>query len=252
MQQQQLTFLHGFMGHPSDWNDLRSQLEGTSFSSDQSIVMGALEIEPACDWSGGLEKLALKVSCPSVLVGYSMGARLALGLAVEFPEKVNGLILISGNLGIESDDLRNQRLKHDRSLASEMESLSNSIQKKEFLKRWYQQSVFATVSDSVRHHEMNRKLEKNDWVKWSRTLQTFSVARQPNYWQCLNSIKVPVWMIAGQKDEKYQEIAKRFWLQSRMEHSKSVIVPDSGHIVHREQPEAVVKEIRSFLNEPFC
>jgi len=252
VQQQHLTFLHGFMGHPSDWDDLRSQLDATSFSSAQSVVMNSLGIEPADDWSVGLEKLASKVSSPSVLVGYSMGARLALSLAVEFPEKVKGLILISGNPGIDSDDLRKKRLKHDCSLASEMENLSNSIQKKAFLERWYQQSVFATVSDSVRQHEMNRKLKQDDWMKWSRTLQTFSVARQPNYWQCLNSIKVPVWMIAGKKDEKYQEISIRFWLQSRMDHSKSVIVPDSGHIVHREQPEAVVKEIRSFLNEPFC
>jgi 2-succinyl-6-hydroxy-2,4-cyclohexadiene-1-carboxylate synthase len=115
-----------------------------------------------------------------------------------------------------------------------------------FLEKWYQQPVFATIPDQVRNSEIARKLQHDDAL-WSKVLRTFSVAEQPNYWPRLNSIEVPVWLVAGEKDEKYSSIARRIVDESQSNNRKAVIVKQSGHIVHREQTEELAQIIGDFL-----
>ena len=88
--------------------------------------------------------------------------------------------------------------------AGRLEKLVSPEQREVFLEKWYQQPVFATIPDQVRNSEIARKLQ-HDHALWSKVLRTFSVAEQPNYWPRLNAIEVPVWMVAGQKDEKYSK-----------------------------------------------
>ena len=234
------------MGHPSDWDELRCSLDAEFADWKQTLAIHAPEIQPAKDWESGIGKLAEQVPDGSVVIGYSMGARLALALALEFPKRVSGLILVSGNPGIESDSQRSQRREHDRALANKIESLSSPEERRAFLEKWYQQSVFETISDEVRCSEVVRKLQRNNSDLWPTILRTFSVAEQPNYWPCLTSIEIPVCLVAGQKDKKYSDIAMRFAEESNSNDVHTVIVPESGHIVHRERTEAFAKIVGEF------
>jgi 2-succinyl-6-hydroxy-2,4-cyclohexadiene-1-carboxylate synthase len=234
------------MGHPTDWDEIRCCVDTEIGGFSHPLEIHAPEIQPAKDWDTGISKLAEQVPDHSIVIGYSMGARLALALAIEFPERIAGLMLISGNPGIESDDQRKQRFEHDSVLAGRLEKLVSPEQREVFLEMWYQQPVFATIPDQVRNSEIARKLQ-HDHALWSKVLRTFSVAEQPNYWPRLNAIEVPIWMVAGQNDEKYSSIARRIVDESQSSKSKAVIVKQSGHIVHREQTQGLVQIIGEFL-----
>ena len=124
------------MGHPTDWDEIRCCVNTEIGGFTHPLEIHAPEIQPAKTWDSGIRKLAGRDSDQSLVVGYSMGARLALALAIEFAERIGGLILISGNPGIESDDQRKQRSEHDSVLAGRLEKLASSEQRKVFLEYW--------------------------------------------------------------------------------------------------------------------
>ena len=229
------------MGRSSDWDDLRTRLHDV----DSKIETCAIEIKKAADWGSGIKQLATEIPAGSILVGYSMGARIALALAIEYPQKIAGLIFVSGNPGLETEDARSERLAADLRLADQMEDLKDQESIGTFLNRWYQQFVFDNVPDYVKIDEIRRK-SKLDISHWAILLRTFSVGRQPNFWPRLKELSIPFCAVAGEADEKYKGIASRI----ATGFSSSVViqtVAECGHIVHREKPDELVHIVRNFL-----
>ncbi len=240
--QPELIFFHGFMGRSSDWNDIRGRLH----QSDAKIGTSAVDIQSAENWESGIDGLAAGISHGSILVGYSMGARIALGLAVKYPQTIGGVVLISGNPGLESVDARRQRLAADLRLADQIDKLSDRASVEQFLNQWYQQSVFAGVPESVKSEEIRCKANFDCRI-WPDLLRTFSVARQPDFWPHLKKLSIPFCVVAGETDEKYNRIAARMGREATSRVSIQ-IVPNSGHIVHREQPDRLVQIVQDFLS----
>jgi 2-succinyl-6-hydroxy-2,4-cyclohexadiene-1-carboxylate synthase len=222
------------MGHPSDWDEVRTALPEYDTT--------AIAIQPAADWQATVKQLADSISPSSIIVGYSMGARLALGVALEAAECCCGLIFVSGNPGIESEQDREQRWLVDQQVAERLETQPLGT----FLNDWYQASVFAGMPDEVRLAEINRKLSQSS-SDWPSILRTNSVSKQPNYWPRLKELAMPTLVVAGEQDEKYRNISLRFDEETSA-NIESSIVPDCGHIVHREQPEAFVEIVRQFVD----
>ncbi|MEM8666282.1 MAG: alpha/beta fold hydrolase [Planctomycetota bacterium] len=236
-----LTFLHGFMGHPSDWDQIRDGF----FDHETSAV----SLPEAEDWATSIHALARTLPQKSILVGYSMGARMALGLALEYPGRCEGLVFLSGNPGLESDDERERRRNVDLKIAHRLETDSLD----QFLTDWYSLPVFATVSESVRQAEQQRKRQmqrdgQSTRQQWARMLRANSVSTQPNYWPRLEELSVPVLLVAGERDEKYRKIIERFAECLAIVSPTVRIVPHCGHIVHREDPDALTKNLREFLD----
>ena len=221
------------MGHPSDWDDVRAALP--------EFETTAVEIKSANDWQSAVKRLAESIPPGSIIVGYSMGARLALGLAFEDPDRFKGLVFVSGNPGLESETEREARWYSDRRLAERIEAGSL----KPFLNDWYQSSVFSGLPDDVRRSEIARKLAQSS-KDWPSVLQACSVARQPNYWPRLSELAIPTLVVAGERDEKYRQIADRI---REVKNVLVSVVPNSGHIVHREQRTALVDLIREFASK---
>jgi 2-succinyl-6-hydroxy-2,4-cyclohexadiene-1-carboxylate synthase len=234
MQRPILTFIHGFMGHPSDWDDVRAALP--------EFETSALEVRPALDWQSTVAQLADQILEPSVVIGYSMGARLALGIALEHDQKCAGLGLVSGNPGLETKEAREQRWASDQQIAFQLQRLDEESVST-FLSQWYKADVFATVPAEIRQAEIARKRERFS-TDWAKVLQACSVARQPDYWPRLQQLSIPTNFIAGELDEKYRSIAVRFASEANSVHVSKKIVPNCGHIVHREQPDVLVQAIR--------
>lgn len=235
--QRQLVFIHGFMGHASDWDDLRALLP--EFDSR------AINIDVASDWQATVKSLADSMEAGSVVVGYSMGARLALGVAIEFTEKCAGLVFVSGNPGLESAEARSERELSDEQIASRIEQ----GQLDSFLEKWYQASVFKSLPEELRRDEIQRKLER-DPEDWATLLRVNSVSQQPNYWLRLAELAMPTLVVAGRRDEKYNQIAERFQATVALNHVKTKRLADCGHMVHREQPDKLAALIREFMTTP--
>jgi len=235
VQQPKLTFIHGFMGLPCDWDDVRAAL--TEFETS------GVEIGLAPDWQSSVRQLAKAIPSRSILVGYSMGARLALGVATESPEKVAGLIFVSGNPGLETLQAREQRREADERVAARIE-VEPLLQ---FLTDWYRGSVFAALPEELRRLEIATKLVRPS-SHWPAILRTNSVSQQPNYWPRLKELTMPTLVVAGELDEKYRKIAQRIQQECSSPKLSAKVVRNCGHIVHREQPEAFCKLIRDFAS----
>src|SRR5207244_5173075 len=78
---------------------------------------------------------------PARYVGYSMGGRLCLRLALDRPEVVQRLVLVSASPGIQDDGERAARRDADERLARQIERDGADV----FLERWIAQPLFATL-----------------------------------------------------------------------------------------------------------
>ncbi len=226
------------MGHPTDWDSQRKLLE----ASLDDVKTSAVAITPAENWQASVLALSRKIPNQSILCGYSMGARLALGMALDFPESCSGLIFVSGNPGLESDIDRQERWAADQNIAKQVAVKPAQS----FLENWYQQPVFATVPAPIRQSETERKLS-NYSEMWPEILRTLSVSKQPNFWPRLNELTIPVLILAGQNDKKYKQIALRIGKENDSDHLSIEIVPESGHLPHREQPHLFSQIVSKFI-----
>lgn len=228
--------LHGFMGDPSDWDLVRSELP------EYEIVTPT--ITPAPDWDAGVGQLAADLPDRSLFVGYSMGARLCLAIALSRPEICAGLVFVSGNPGIEDESARDTRYAGDCKIADRIDAQP----RRDFLHSWYTEStVFRSLSPDVRDDEIERKsmASSNDW---SDILRTYSIGRQPDFWSRLSELQVPVMAIAGMLDRKYANIILRMGTLPTI---SARIVPACGHIVHREQPHVFLRLLQEFIESHF-
>lgn len=228
-----ISFLHGFMGDPSDWDWVRSEL------SDYDTV--APLIRPAEDWNAGVLQLIAELPSRSVIVGYSMGARLSLAIALRKPDMCERLFFVSGNPGLEDEKARERRYKHDCGIADRIASEP----RREFLNYWYTAPVFESLTPEVRQDEIDRKSQR-DSDDWGAILRTYSVAKQPDYWPRLGELSMPTRAIAGVHDRKYQHIIERMGNEPNIDVR---LVESCGHIVHREQPHTFLKLLKQFLSD---
>ena len=224
------------MGHPTDWDEVRAALP--------EFETSAVEVRAGDDWQSTVNQLAESIPADSIIVGYSMGARLGLGVALVKPQRFGGLIFVSGHPGLESAQDREQRWLADQRVAECIESEPAES----FLNQWYQASVFANLPEEIRRAEIARKLARSS-DDWPSILRACSVAKQPNYWPRLSELSIPTLVVAGERDEKYRKIAVRIREEASLEALSVTIVPNAGHIVHREQQAAMVDLIREFASK---
>jgi 2-succinyl-6-hydroxy-2,4-cyclohexadiene-1-carboxylate synthase len=105
--------VHGFLGQPNDWKVLYPSLLPIKkmISVDlYKIATPALGFE---SWALSLNKQALEDSAPRILLGYSLGGRLALHALLQQPKIWDGAIFISTHGGIEHSAEKQNRLKED-------------------------------------------------------------------------------------------------------------------------------------------
>ena len=101
-----IILLHGMLGTPADWSGVCQAWQGEPQPT-------AVTLPVAADWSHGICQLLANLPQQSVLVGYSLGARVALGCVLAAPQRFRGLCLISGSPGLESDADRALRQVQD-------------------------------------------------------------------------------------------------------------------------------------------
>jgi 2-succinyl-6-hydroxy-2,4-cyclohexadiene-1-carboxylate synthase len=183
----------------------------------------------------------LDIERPAV-VGYSMGGRLALYLALRHPERCSGLFLESASPGIDDAAEREARRYADEELAKRLESGAF----KEFLEEWYRQPLFASLA---RHEGLLEKtIETRRWNgpdELARSLRGMGTGNQPSLWEDLVGLRVPTLAVAGELDEKYVGIAHRMAACNRR--LRSAVVPGAGHNIRLEAPEAYLALLQDFL-----
>jgi 2-succinyl-6-hydroxy-2,4-cyclohexadiene-1-carboxylate synthase len=172
-------------------------------------------------------------------VGYSMGGRLCLQLALDRPERVERLVLISSSPGIADDAERAARRVHDEALAREAERDGVDA----FLERWLAQPLFASLPRDVAGVEDRRAANTVD--RLTHQLVVLGQGSQPDNWPRLGELRMPVMLIAGALDAKYVDIAHH--MAEAVPDARVEIVAGAGHACHLERPDDVAHRITSWL-----
>jgi 2-succinyl-6-hydroxy-2,4-cyclohexadiene-1-carboxylate synthase len=232
-----LLLLHGFLGSPDDWQGVVAALPEIHCIAPAlpghagSPVPKGLSHESVVDFL--LQYLDDKGIARCSVLGYSMGGRIAMQLALRSPQRVQLLIAESANPGIEDEALRRARAAQDDALATQLAESDFA----DFLQGWYSQPLFATLSPAQRDTLLRRQ---GIPVALAAALRALSVGRQESLGPRLTSLTCPVHFIVGQKDAKYCRIAESAT-------SSCHIVPGAGHNVHLEKPEAFLALLKELL-----
>jgi 2-succinyl-6-hydroxy-2,4-cyclohexadiene-1-carboxylate synthase len=181
---------------------------------------------------------------PFALLGYSLGARLALHVAVAAPAGLTRLVLLSGTAGIEDDDARGRRRREDEDRARGLESAADVGA---FLDSWLAAPMFATLRTSAAGEAERRR---NSPAGLASSLLLAGAGAQVPLWDRLGEVAVPVLVVAGATDPRYQALGAR--LARGVPDGTLAVVPGAGHAVHLEQPEVTAAVVSAWLadNEP--
>jgi 2-succinyl-6-hydroxy-2,4-cyclohexadiene-1-carboxylate synthase len=176
------------------------------------------------------------------LVGYSMGARLALALATRHPQRVAALTLIGVDPGLRQEVDRAPRVAWEDGLAEELLRLPLDS----FVARWEALPIFASqrrlpaeILATQRHQRLQHVPAALAWA-----LRVLGTGRMPELWSALPALELPIRLLTGALDEKFSAIARELaTLLPNLEHR---CVPDAGHNLILEAPAVV----RSALRDP--
>lgn len=168
------------------------------------------------------------------LAGYSMGARLALHVALAAPGRVRSLTLVSGTAGIEDAAERAARRTADEALADELER--DGIEA--FAARWEALALFAGQPEAVRRAARQERLAQ-DPAGLAASLRGFGTGVMTPVWERLAELVMPATVVVGERDPKFRELGER--LAGELGDGRLAVVRGAGHAVPLEAP-AVLAE----------
>jgi 2-succinyl-6-hydroxy-2,4-cyclohexadiene-1-carboxylate synthase len=231
----EVVFLPGFMQHADAWSQIAAAVgerypskihDFETWTFDERIA----EIEAAAGED-------------AVLVGYSMGGRLALHAALRRP-RYSGLVLLGASAGIADDAARARRLGEDAELAAWIERHSIA----EVVERWERNPVFASQSPALVDEQRPGRL-RHDPPDLARLLRSAGQGASPVVWDRLGELRMPVLAIAGESDATYREAGRR--IASLVPNGRAEVVPGAGHAAHMEQPHAFTDLLLDWLGGAF-
>jgi 2-succinyl-6-hydroxy-2,4-cyclohexadiene-1-carboxylate synthase len=234
-----LVLVHGFTQTGRSWGPLATELarhhevvrvdapgHGRSAAEQVDMVEGARLLGEA----GGRASY----------VGYSMGARLCLHLALADPRRVTALVLLGGTAGLDDPVERRDRRRADEALADELEGEGVA----EFVRRWLAQPLFAGLAPEAAG--MEARLE-NTVAGLAASLRLAGTGAQQSLWTRLSELEMPVLAVAGERDEKFRARAEAM-VAAIGPNAEAAVVPGAGHAAHSEAPEAFLTIVDRFLD----
>jgi 2-succinyl-6-hydroxy-2,4-cyclohexadiene-1-carboxylate synthase len=171
-------------------------------------------------------------------VGYSMGGRLCLALALERPGLVEELVLVSASPGIADERERTARRGADEQLALDVEREGVDA----FLDRWLDQPLFASLPRDLARVDERRRTNTVDRI--THQLRALGQGAQPPLWDRLSQLTMPVTLVTGAYDRKYTELAAQM-ATAIGDGARTVVIPGAGHALHLEQPDALAALLRN-------
>jgi 2-succinyl-6-hydroxy-2,4-cyclohexadiene-1-carboxylate synthase len=179
---------------------------------------------------------------PPVLVGYSLGGRLALRAALRDPASFTAVVLVGSTAGIDEGPLRVQRAEADEKLASWIEVMPIE----DIVALWERQPLFADQSDLLVDEQRPGRLS-HDPRSLALLLRTAGQGTLEPVWHELRTLEVPLLAIAGARDDGYSAAAKR--IAATAPNARAAIVEEAGHAAQLQQPARVADLITEFLDD---
>ena len=231
--------IHGNFQTSKVWQSHEDRLKAEI--SDLEVVTEDLYAKQFEGFDGWTEDFCNRVESEangekSILLGYSLGGRLALQACVHQPDLWQAVVVAGADPGLGSEEEKRFQLDRDRNWAERL--------KREPLEKladeWDEQPVFGGFENQA-----PRTLSEMDPSKLSQQFEVFSKGLQQNLVPKLAELKSPsVLFLSGEKDKKYQGIGETLAKSSPV--VKAQVVADAGHRVPWENPESFVRLLIDF------
>lgn len=247
--------LHGFLGRPSDWDALRAAMPWAEFDPLDvwSLAGGPLAGPPWTEIDRVLEReirerASREPLTPTVVLGYSFGARLTLsvGALALGTLPVAGVCLVSCHPGLAEDDLdaRARRRVEDEAWARRFETDAEAA----IRQAWDAQPVLAAGAEII-----DREVPPSaaTWTlpaprgRVAVAMRRFSLAGQPDFSIRLQRWQTPLLWVTGDNDWKFGDLA--IWLRDNGARGEFASCPLAGHRVPWDNPEGFTAIVRRWL-----
>jgi 2-succinyl-6-hydroxy-2,4-cyclohexadiene-1-carboxylate synthase len=236
--------LHGFLGSARDWDgapcalsaidlpghggDPAADPEAASFHACRARIGEALSALPR----------------PRVLLGYSMGGRVALDFACARPSELDALILVSATPGLADSAARAARVRDDEALAREI--LRDGT--RAFAERWARLPLIATQdrAPAAFRAAQRERQAKASAPGLAASLRGAGQGAMRPLWGELPTLRLPVLLVVGEADEKFVSIGRA--MAGRLPDAELLVVPRAGHSPCFEAPEPFWAAVTDFLS----
>ena len=234
-----VALLHGFTQSGAAWGPLAPALAADGFDVVAPDLPGhGGSADVATDLWGAASAVADAVG-PAVYVGYSMGGRVLLHLALARPEVVQGMVLVSTTAGIDDADERAARRAGDEALADRVEAEGVEA----FVRWWLTLPLFATLPPEAA--AIDARLGGSA-AGLASSLRLAGTGTQDPLWDRLAAVEVPALVVAGALDVAYVGRARR--LAGALGGVTTLRVLDGcGHACHLERPGAFAALLLAWL-----
>lgn len=243
--------LHGFLGKPSDWIIFEGYLSECFKNTTKKIniikpdLYEDIELCAFPKWSRLFNGRVYSKDSghENILIGYSLGGRLATEVFLSEPANWSQVHLISSQFGLKTQTERLNRLKNDRRWAERF-SAEPYVR---VIEDWNKQLIFTGSAEAERlEGDYDRK--KLVWIlqnwslakhedlylelrKWSQTDSKFG--KDKLNWYC------------GERDLKYLQLKKEIELECPF--IQTVTIAESGHRVLFDQTQSLAEVISQAL-----
>jgi len=242
--------LHGFLGRASDWEPFvddfaalgRGDVRRPDLFGPRSLpepwALGPSDSGPGGlpAWGTAFAEEVRRVDSAPVLIGYSLGGRLALHALLADPSMWKAAILVSTHTGLNTEEERAARVTADEGWAARFESEPWAS----LVRAWLAQPVFGGRGRTTRLEE-----SRFDRAALAAALRRWSLGRQENLLARLSALTLPVLWLAGSDDPKFVRVATP--AVAELPAGRLAIIEGCAHRLPWEAPEAFRRHCREFL-----
>ncbi|MBI4883881.1 MAG: alpha/beta fold hydrolase [Actinobacteria bacterium] len=233
-----VVFLHGFTQTANSWKPIAEQIVARGY---HAVVIDLPGHGGASGVRADLRRTADMVAAISKVatyVGYSLGGRATLHVALMYPHLVTTAVLIGANPGIDDDNERARRRDADGGLELRLAELGVDG----FVREWVAQPLFGGLA--VTDAELADR-GRNTVEGLASSLRMAGTGAQSSLWPRLRELNMPVLAMAGENDSKFAAIAAQ--IAEVVAQGRFVLVPGAAHAAHMQQPQFVVEAILGLL-----
>ncbi len=235
--------MHGFTQTGQSWEPVLARMPPvTAVLPDLPGHGGSAPVR--ADMWATADMLAGLVDRPCTWVGYSMGGRAALHVALAHPESVESLVLVSASAGIADPAERTQRAESDERLALRIEEGGDAGLPR-FLDEWLAAPLFRSLPRDAAG--VSARLG-NTAAGLASSLRLAGAGAQSPLWARLGELgqrQLPVLLVTGQLDTRYCSLAQQM-ADAIGPSTRAAVVSGAGHACHLEKPAEVASLVADF------